>query len=177
MTIGWVTTHQITLAPFCGLSPSLKSLHIFHSSIPLPDVLDLICSFPLLKDLQLSSIGTKSDADSWVVPPTSPRLTGSLHLTGKNRFLSWRLLDLPNGLHFSKILVWCPVQDAGLAMELMARCSDTLESLRIEYYPPGVLISCFAVNQHLTHVSRPSCALDATPSQPLHSHKTQRCEI
>ena len=137
----WDTARGITLAPLRGLSPTLKSLHLFRSSIPLPDILDLICSFPLLEDLVVGSIGIESGAHKWDLPQTSPKLTGSLRLTGQNRILSRKLMDLPDGLHFSKVLVRCTIEDAALAMELVTRCYDTLESLTIEFYPSGVFPS------------------------------------
>ena len=134
----WDTARGITLAPLRGLSPTLKSLHHFHSSIPLPDILDLICSFPLLEDLIVGSIGIESGAHNWDLPQTLPKLTRSLHLTGQNRLLSRKLMDLQDGLHFSKILVWCSIEDAALAIKLVTRCYDTLESLTIEFYPSGM---------------------------------------
>ena len=136
-------TRGITLVPLHGLSPRLRSLHIFCSSIPLPDIFNLICSFPLLEDLQVASVGARSDAHNWDIPQTSPKFTGSLHLTGVNRSLSRGLLDLPDGLHFSKILVQCSIEDAGAAVDLVTRCSETLEFLAIEYYPSGVFPSSF----------------------------------
>ena len=70
---GW--NYPVTLVPFHGLSPTLRSLRLISTS---PGVLDLVCSFPLLEDLALISPSHRSDA--WNIPPTSPKLTGSLTL-------------------------------------------------------------------------------------------------
>lgn len=155
----WDTTRVITLAPLHRLSPTLKSLHLFRSSIPLPDILDLICSFPLLEDLLVGSIGIETDAHNWGLPQTSPKLTGSLHLTGQNRLLSRKLVGLPDGIHLSKILVRCSIEDAALAMELVKTCYDTLEYLTIEFYPLGVFSSNSVADRYLT------LALDLGPPQ------------
>jgi hypothetical protein len=73
-TMGW-EDDQVSLVPFHGLSPTLKSLRLTSA---FSEVLDLICSFPLLEDLALVSLGPGSD--SWSTPSTSPKLTGSLAL-------------------------------------------------------------------------------------------------
>ena len=141
------TDDQLSLAPFHGLSPTLKSLRLTATSL---EVLDLICSFPLLEDLALVSFHQGNDARN--TPSTSPKLTGSLELSsfGGIRPAARRLLDLPNSLRFTKITVWCLSEDAESTTDLVSRCSDTLESLTISYYTPGALSSASTSGQYLT---------------------------
>ena len=131
-TLGW--KDRSALVPFHGLSPTLTSLYLANTSM---EVLDLICSFPLLEDLGLAFFDQGDD--EWNTPSTSPRLTGSLILRaiGGVYPAARRLLDLPNGLRFTKIVVECIDHDVESTMDLVSRCSDTLESLSICYYAPG----------------------------------------
>jgi hypothetical protein len=125
----------VPLLQFHELSPTLKSLRLPNITTPAPEIIGLICSFPLLEDLSLEFI-SESDADGWAAPPTSPKLTGSLRLNGKNRSIVRGLLKLPNGLHFSKIRVRCHVRDVDsrAIMDLVSKCPHTLESLHLKYY-------------------------------------------
>ncbi|KAF9780816.1 hypothetical protein BJ322DRAFT_1112217 [Thelephora terrestris] len=124
-----------------GLSPTLKSLHIFHVSARLSEFFDLICSFPLLENLSLHFITTWGDADRWYTPPTSPKLTGSLHLIDPSPLVTRELLAFPIGPRFSQIAVSCPVESAKLVADLISKCSDTLEYLTVgfDYPTPGLL--------------------------------------
>jgi hypothetical protein len=123
---------RVSLAPFQGLSPTLRSLHLIYTSL---DVSDLICSFPLLEDLTLTHPSQGSDTRN--PPPTSPKLTGTLNLNiFEQSPVVRRLLDLPGGLHFIKITVGCINADAKPTTDLVSRCSDTLESLSIDDYFP-----------------------------------------
>jgi hypothetical protein len=131
---GHIWTYRGSLVPFDGLSPTLRSLHLKCDS---PEVFDLICSFPLLEHLAL--VPPSLGSEIWNIPPTSPKLTGSLSLRGLRGIChsARRLLSLPNGLHFTKITV---ALDEGTqsVIELVSRCSDTLESFNILYYTPGM---------------------------------------
>jgi hypothetical protein len=140
---GW-EDDQVSLVPFHGLSPTLKSLHLTSA---FSEVLDLICSFPLLEDLALISLSPGSD--SWSTPSTSPKLTGSLALRTFQGFrpVAHRLLDLPDGLHFAKITAECYAEDAESTMGLVSRCSDTLESLSVYCETLGVLPSASTSGQ------------------------------
>jgi len=134
---GWEVTGRVSLAQLHGLSPNLKSIYLAHSSIPPSEVFNLICSFPLLEDLWFDlgfDIATGSSTGGWVIPSTSPKLTGSLRMMGNIRSTARQLCDLPDGLRFSKIMVWCPKEDVESIMQLVSRCSGTLESLSIYYY-------------------------------------------
>ena len=124
----------ISLAPLHRILPILKSLLLSYSYFPPWEVLDLICSFPLLEDLSVRSNGTVSSANTWNIPLISPRFTGSLRLDYETS-VARRLFDLSNGLHFSKITLVFPMQDIELTRDLVLRCSETMESLRIDYYP------------------------------------------
>jgi hypothetical protein len=127
---------QLSLAPFYGLSPTLRSLRLTATSL---EVLDLICSFPLLEDLALDSLRRANDA--WNTPSISPKLTGSLELRGAVdiRPTVDGLLDLLNDLHFTKIMVASYDEDVKSTTDLVLRCSDTLESFSISYFSPGTL--------------------------------------
>ncbi|KAF9780872.1 hypothetical protein BJ322DRAFT_1112265 [Thelephora terrestris] len=133
----WSEYLSISLAPFKGFSPTLRSLRLFLLSVPLPDALELICSFPLLEDVRLDGIIFGSDTYHWHPPPTSPKLTGALHLNEQSRIIVPGLLDLPDGLRFSKILVACPDEGAELIMKLVWKCCNALEFLNISFYPFG----------------------------------------
>ena len=126
----------ISFAQLRGLSPNLKRLHLFHSFAPSSEVLDFICSFPLLENLSLHSARphANENAAKWNKPSTSPKFTGSLLLNRRNRSIVRKLLDLPGGLRFSKIRVCCPIGEYDLTKDLVSACSDTLQFLCVEIY-------------------------------------------
>jgi hypothetical protein len=94
--------------------------------------------------------GLDGGSDEWIAPPTSQKFTGTPQLIEDIRFAERQLLDLPDGLHFTNIKMMCTAGDAGLAMDLVSRCSDTLESLCVDYSSSGVFPSAPEVGQHLT---------------------------
>ena len=132
----------ISLTQLHGLSPSLRSIRLFYSNAPLSEVLALIFSFRLLEDLALRSLHGTEKTDEWDAPPISPKFTGTLDLRGSNRYVTRKLLELPGGLHFSKIKVFCPIGDGDLASELVSKCSDTLEFLLLEFYRRTFSTTC-----------------------------------
>ena len=142
---------DISLAPLHGLSPTLKSLRMEYESASSSQIFGLVCSFPLLEDLTLVSYGYNIEVDEWDIPSTSPKLTGCLELWADHtiRPIARRLLELPSGLHFSKIDVSCHQESVEAMMDLVPRCSDTLESLSLFDYGAGFL-SAFVVGQYLT---------------------------
>jgi len=131
---------KISFVPLRGLSPTLKSLYLCHgSSAPSSEIFGLVCSFPLLEDLRLLSPSDNYEVDGWNIPSTSPKFTGclDLNIAGGMHPTVRRLLELPGGLRFSKVIIMCSDEDAELVMDLVSRCSETLESLSIRYYKIG----------------------------------------
>ena len=128
-----------SLAPFFGFSPNVRSLRL--TSTPF-EIFNLICSFPLLEDLELVDISNKDADAGWSAPSTSPKLTGSLRLIarGWTRFTIRRLLDFPDGLRFTKITLMCFGDDFGSVTDLVSACSGTLENLSIcRFFRSGFL--------------------------------------
>ena len=122
----------VSLAQFHGFTPFLKSLRMAFHKLSLSDVLNLVCSFPLLDDLLLTGIPMASDAK--VEPSTAPRFSGSLFLAlyQEMRNMANHLLSLPGGLHFRElILPWICDEDLPPMMDLVYACSRSLESLKV----------------------------------------------
>jgi hypothetical protein len=166
--------HQVSLIPFHGLSPTLRSLSLSDIS---SEILDFICSFPLLEDLELNSLGLKTDA--WNTPSSSPKLTGSLDLrgTGVTRPVVRRLLDLPDGLHFAKIMIPCRDEDVESTMGLVSRCSATLEYLDVSYYSLGAFPLVPTNDQRLTTSTCGCRRVREASARPLQGHETQRVVV
>jgi len=135
LSVGWWHDETFSHVPLHGLSPVLRSLHLSFVVIPHSEILTLICSFPLLEDLALDSVRPEQRDGQWTTPSTSPRLTGSLELCigmGGMQSITNPLVDLPNGLHFTKIVVvWFYKQDVTSTMYLLLSCSDTVQSLEV----------------------------------------------
>jgi len=178
ITVGWRDA-RISLAPLHGLFPVLNSLYLSFISLPDSEIFGLICSFPLLEDLTLVSLGRGHRDEQWNAPPTSPRFNGTLKVKTAFegiRSITHRLLDLPNGIHFTKIAVpWLSEEDVRSTMDLASRCADTLQSLDITNHRSGVLPS-------LPHI--PDRRLTATHrrvrdnwNRPLPSGKTPGCGV
>ena len=138
---------EVTLVPFHGFSPVLKSLHLSYNILPNSRVFDLVSTFPVLEDLTLVTNGPDVDGvPGFNAPPpvarplTSPAFTGTLDLNMYRGMgsPSRQLLGLPSGLHFRKlILSRFYEEDFRWVMELVGRCSDTLECFDITCYPRG----------------------------------------
>ena len=124
---------RTSFAQLRGLSPTLKRLNIFYSRAPLSDFLDFICSFPFLEDLSLHYLTTEGNTNEWTAPPTSPKFTRSFSLSCSSGNITRKLLYLPGGLHFSKITLGCLI-GGDLAEELVSTCSDTLQSVCVDFY-------------------------------------------
>jgi hypothetical protein len=144
----------VSLAPLHGFSPAIRSLHLTLALLENSEVFNLICSFPLLEDLTLVSQGCRSQRnESWRSPLVSPRLARSLelHLTEGIQSATRLLLDLPNGLHFTRIAVpWFSNQDVESTMDLVSRCSNTLTSLEITNHLPRAFFPIVALGWNLT---------------------------
>ena len=131
---------EVSFVSLRGLSPTLKSISlVYGTSVTSSEIFDLVCSFSLLEDLTLVSRERNNEDGRWNIPSTSPKLTGCLDLkiVGGIRPAVRRLLELPSGLHFSKIAVTYFSKDVEPAMDLISKCSDTLESLSICYCNMG----------------------------------------
>ena len=125
---------EASLIPFHNFSPALKSLRVVNL-LPRSQVFELVCSLPLLEDLNIQEYQV-DEADYGKVgfqPLTSPPLTGSFELdTEEAGPTIRRLLDLPGGFHFRElILTWRNEEDLRWFMELVVGCSDTLECFDI----------------------------------------------
>jgi len=126
-TLGWSSPGL-----FRGLSPIVRSLHLEAPNTRPSAIFDVICSFPLLEDLALFALSSKTEDDDRTTPPTLPRLVRSLLLSGWINLATRRLLDVPNDLHLTKLTFELLHEtDFKPAMDLVSRCSDTLESLCI----------------------------------------------
>jgi len=131
-----------SLVPFHGLSPAIRSLRLALPHTKRSEVFGLICSFPVLEDLDWFIFSYRNGVDEWIPPSTSPSLTGSLELrsvVGGISPITRRLLDLPNGLNFTKIVLSCIdcETDFKSTTDLVSGCSDTLESLDVSNQSPG----------------------------------------
>ena len=169
--------HQISLVPLHHLSSTLTSLTLCHTSISPSEVFGLVCSFPLLEDLALLSCDGRSDTDGWDVPSTSPKFTGTLDLRsmGGIRSVARQLCDLPNGLHFNKIMVGCLNEDFEPTMDLVSRCFDTLESIRLSFYLASEFPSASVLGLCLT--TREYRPIRSSFTRPLKGHETQGCGV
>ena len=131
------TTNQhdshVSLVPLHGVSPTLKFLSLRYVVLKFSEILNLICSFPLLEDLTLIHRDNSGALEEYDIPSTSPKLTGTLTLDNKYFSMTRALTSLPNGLRFSKIVVLQPVHHAESTLELLSKCSDTLETLSMRY--------------------------------------------
>ena len=148
ISMTWSDDVQDALLPFHGLSPTLRSLSIACHLTPLSDIFDFVCSFPSIEDLELTSVHY-GPADTWIIPQASPKFTGVLRIGKASTLHGTRsaircLVDLPDGLHFSKILAdgCCETE---LTIDLLPRCFDTLETLRITRLWSGALLSASTV--------------------------------
>jgi len=149
------TGQQNPLTPFYGFSHTVRSLRLTSTSF---EVFNLVCSFPLLENLALVSLGSEVGAAGWNAPSTSPELTGSLSLSmmmGEIRPAILRLLDFPDGLRFTKITVSrLGESDFEPMMDLVSKCSGTLECLTISSFTISAFPSASLVGRYLTAKNR-----------------------
>lgn len=160
------------LVPLHQFSPVVGSLRLSFHDFPASEIFDFIRSFPLLEDLSLAH---RIELDrNWNPPSTTPILTGSLELklVGISDMVH-QLLDLPNGLHFKRIAVlWTMEEDVRPTMDLVSRCSKTLESLEITGDLTGMLLQRVIPHSPLTSAHRRGSARDTTV-RPFQSNQTQ----
>ena len=127
---------EVPLVLFHNFSPVLKSLRVVSRTLQCPQVFNLICSLPLLEDLCVKDYGgDNNDRDGTVFQPsTSPVLTGTLEFDLPERMerVTRRLLGLPNGLRFRKLVwTWFHEEDIPRTVALVVGCYDTLEYVDI----------------------------------------------
>jgi len=130
-----------SLLPLRRFAPTLKSLRVDSVFIPPSKIFDLILSFPRLEDLAvidccdlLSVNDDGSDELPAIAQPSNPPIfTGTLKLSrGGTKPIARRLLSLPSGIHFRKlVVVQLREEDVSLTTGLVEECSHTLESLDI----------------------------------------------
>jgi len=141
---------EAPLAPFYKLSPTLKSLCVYSTTLPYPELFTLVRSSPLLEDLTLAGHdmllwnGDDPHGSQGVVPSASPVLTGSLDLMieGGMEYTARQLLNLPNGLHFRRLrFSWDQEEDSQWIMKLVVGCSNSLEYLDFRRSGAFLLIS------------------------------------
>ena len=135
----------ISLIPFHGLSPVIKSLHITVPHPPSSCIFDLILSFPLLEDLVVAVdrmlVENGNGPGEVEMPPAAqplspPTFTGSLdlYLEGGMKPFAHCLLSLSGGIHFQKLaLTWLHEEDPLMTTRLVEECSHALESLNITW--------------------------------------------
>jgi hypothetical protein len=130
---------MISLVPFHGFSPVVKSLRLAFAVPPSTRVINLVLSFPLLEDLAVSIRNATDGNDSDELPATAqpsipPVFTGSLELSLKDGMepITRQLLSSPDGINFRKLtLTWIHEGDLSSTTALVEGCSHTLESLDI----------------------------------------------
>ena len=147
----------VSLTPFHALS-SIKSLRVTFTAISPLEIINLICSLPLLEDLGINALNTEiDDIDEVILQPVNPPpLTGTLHLRSGVKRVANILSHVPvhNGLRFRKIILDADSleeeEELEYAPDLVERCSNTLEYIQIrrselgELFPHGG--SMFGVN-------------------------------
>ena len=103
------------------------------NDLPLQQVFDLICSFPLLENLRVATYGHDKDEDI-SRPSVLPTFTGTLVLGGSAGGFVHQLSRPLTPLHFRKIVLegGNANQFEG-ANDLVKNCSGTLEFIDVEY--------------------------------------------
>ena len=132
---------DISLIPFHGLFPAIRSLSIHLITFPSSPIFNLICSFPTLENLHVEVCKRLTDRvdgfdvqQSPVQTLNPPAFSGSLKLQVKGGWnpLIHPLLSLPSGIHFRSLcLALNDEKDVSSAVTLVERCHSTLESLRL----------------------------------------------
>jgi len=146
--------HSGSFTLYHGLSPTVRSLRLRFPHAQPSGILALMCSFPLLEDFTLLLHDQGNEAGRRTTLSTSPRLTGSLELRsviGGIGPFARRLLDLPNGLNFTRIDLSCTEEtDFESTTDLVSGCSNTLEYLDVAGYVLGVFPSISTSGRCLT---------------------------
>ena len=147
-TFGWKEV-RASFTPFRGLAPTIKSLSFHCRSVAFLEIFGLICSFPLLEDLELRHWGRWRDIGGRDTPSTPTKPTGFPDLDGDQCPIGRELSCLPDGLRLSRIIISRPDEDTKTVMDLVSKCSDTLESLCVEYVSFGASLLASAADRYL----------------------------
>lgn len=138
----------ISFSQLHGFAPSLKLFQMTFKALGLTEVLNLVCSFPLLDHLGLW--GQPIPSDTKFAPATpSPTFSGSLCLMVPPvmRIVANQLISLPGGINFRElVLPW--FAELSATEDLISACSHSLESLHLlsgvsRTYPFGTFLFFF----------------------------------
>ena len=167
------------LTPLHGFSHTLKSLHLnYRAPLPPSEIFGFVCSFPLLEDLLLAPLCDNATVHEWSVPSTSSKFTGTLRLRtlfSVDPIIRY-LMELPDGLRFTRIELFCISGDAESVTNLVSSCSGTLKSLWVSYNATSEFSALTsAVCQCLTTVCEHSPA--STFDQPIQPRETRSREV
>ena len=148
----------VSLIPFQGFSPIVKTFRVFFAVLPSSQIFNLILSFPLLQDLCATSCiaetgtGDGSDGTSTAIRPSSPPvLTGALILWmgGGLKPIIDRLLSLQELRFWQLTLTLVREGDLSSAKALVEGCSSTLEFLDVTRNPTCTSVRISARNNDL----------------------------
>ena len=169
---------QVSLVPFCNFLPTLKSLRASFLILPSPQLFTFVLSSPFLEDLTVTGVylGSRDNHDDphTAVPLNPPPLTGTLGLeiAGGMGDTARKLLDLPNGLHFRKLVFsLANNQDAQWVVKLLIRCSNSLECLEVTCNAPRKLVLILP-RSYLTLT--PPVLVDSEPEASIDLSKATR---
>jgi len=146
---------ELSLVYLHNFSPVLKSFQV-DNCLPRSRVFNLVCSLPLLEDLIIhedARLGEDHYDEIDFQPLTSPLSIGTFELdsTKGTESIVRRLLDLPGGFHFRKlVLTWRNEEDLRWIMALVGGCSDTLECFDIKHTMYCTFLQFLPSDQYLT---------------------------
>ena len=144
---------NVSFTPVHNLSPTLKSLSVGWDDLPLEQVFDLICSFPLLEDLHVFGAGCVRGEGAVSKTLCLPPLIGTLLLQTTEAGFARKLLELPGLLRFREIVLKPNTgSEFGGVNDLVGRCSDTLECIDLAWCIHGKSYT-FSLHHRLRPVS------------------------
>ena len=140
---------EISLIPFHGFSPELRSLRVASADFPSLPISNLIHSFPRLQDLAILPDTPDGPSNSFYTQPAIIKSPSPLVFTGVLKLsleigmssIASRLLSLPNSLHFRELHLTLQKEgDILSTTALVKRCFPTLENLMITSNLAGAII-------------------------------------
>lgn len=139
----------------CSLSLSriLKYSSADQPTFSPTQIFKIVCSLPLLQDLDIMSRGIPNNDRSVIFQPAvSPPLTGTFSIClaqGIGQTMRV-LLDLPNSVRFRKLLGTARLEeDLWWIAALVAVCSDTLEYIYVRCLQPRKFLLLWLKNVRL----------------------------